>query len=321
MKIVKAQLEGHGRPIFAHCLVGFFLHLLHDLFDTRRVNAAVRDQTFDGLLGDLAAVRIESRQDDGAGRVVDDQVDPGGELERPDVAALTADDAPLEVVARQIDDGDGRLNRVLRAAPLNRFGDVVFGAVDGGFARLGVEPLEQVGRFVTGLVLDLPEEELLGLFSGEARDPLQLVLLLHHEAIVLGGGGGGCLLAIGDGPIPGGHFLLEAIDGALALRQRRLAPSQRLLEHRGRLFRLAHLAVGLHQQLVRLFLGLEERLFLARFRVALGVFDGPARLFVGASDGFGCDPLAVRHPRGEHEREGHQCEEEVDQRTVYRQHA
>ena len=50
---------------------------------------------------------------------------------------------------------------------------------------------------------------------------------------------------------------------------------------------------------MRLFLGLEQRFFLARLGVALGVLDDAERLFFGAADGFGGDALAVRDPDGE----------------------
>ena len=239
VEVVEAELERDGRPFLAHRLVGLFLHFLDDLFDARRMNAAVGDQALDGLLGDLAAIRIETRQDDGAGRVVDDQVDPGGELERADVAALAADDASLQIVARQIDDRHGRLDRVFRAAALDGFGDVVLGAVDRRFARFGVEPLEQVGRVVARLAFDLLEQQLLGLVGREAGDPLELVLLLGDEPLVLGGRGGRRLLALADRPVARAQFLVEAIDADLALRQRRFAAGQRLFERRGRLLRLA----------------------------------------------------------------------------------
>ena len=197
MEVVQAELERHRRAFLAHRLVGLVLHLLDDLFDARRMNAAVGDQAFDRLLGDLAAVGIEARQDDGAGRVVDDQVDAGGELERADVAPFAADDPSLQIVARQVDDGDGGLDRVLGAAALNGFGDVVLGAVDGGFARLGVEPLEQIGGVVARLALDLLEQQFLGLVGGEAGHPLQLVLLLGDQPLVLRGGGADGLLPFG----------------------------------------------------------------------------------------------------------------------------
>ena len=146
MQIVEAELERDRRAFLAHRLVGFFLHLLDDFFDPRRVNAAVGDQPLDRLLRDLAAVGIEARQDDRARRVVDDEVDAGGELERADVAPFAADDAALEIVARQVDDRDGGFDRVLGGAALDGFGDVLLGAIDRRLARLGVEPLQQVGR-------------------------------------------------------------------------------------------------------------------------------------------------------------------------------
>src|SRR5262245_3261153 len=103
MQIVQPELEGDRGAFLAHLLVGFVLHLLHDLLDAGRVNAAVGDEPLDRLLGDLAAVRIETGEDDRTRRVVDDQVDPGGELEGADVAALASDDAALQVVTREID--------------------------------------------------------------------------------------------------------------------------------------------------------------------------------------------------------------------------
>ena len=60
MQIVEAELEGDRRAFLAHRLVGLVLDLLDDLFDARRVNAAVGDQALDRLLGDLAAVRDRS---------------------------------------------------------------------------------------------------------------------------------------------------------------------------------------------------------------------------------------------------------------------
>ena len=59
--------------------------------------------------GDLAADRVEARQDDGLGRVVDDQVDPGSRLEGADVPALAADDAAFHLVAGNVDGAGGGL--------------------------------------------------------------------------------------------------------------------------------------------------------------------------------------------------------------------
>ena len=264
------------------------------------MNAAVGDQAFDRLLGDFAAVGIEAGQDDRAGRVVDDQVDAGGELERADVAPLAADDAALEIVARQIDHRHRRFDRVLGGAALDRFGDVVLGAVGRRFARFGVEALQQVRGVVARVAFDLLEQQLLGLVGGQAGDAFELVLLLRDEPLVLGGGGRRRPFALGQAALA-----RRAAPSRAARRRSGARPAamsrrrQRLLERRGGLADLRGLPLGLDQQLVGLLLGVEERFLLPAFGVALGVLERPQRLLFGAADGFGGDALAVRDPDGE----------------------
>ena len=260
------------------------------------MDAAVRNQPLDRLLGDLAAVRIEAGQDDRARRVVDDQVDAGRQLERADVAAFAADDPPLEIVAGQVDDRDRGLDRVLGAAALDRLGDVLLGAIDRGLARFGVEPLQQVGRVVACLAFNLLDQQLLGLVGGQPGDALELVLVLGDELLALRERRGGVALAIAQRLVAACQLLLETIDRRLAVGRRRLAAGQRLL-HRRRLLAVgAGLTLRLHQDVVRLFLRLEQRFFLAGFGVACGVLGQAQRLFLGASDGVGGDAFAVGDP-------------------------
>ena len=72
-----------------------------------------RAARFSSLAIPLAPVGIKARKDDGARRVVDDQVDAvGGELERADVPPFAADDASLQLlVPREV--RDGRFDGVL----------------------------------------------------------------------------------------------------------------------------------------------------------------------------------------------------------------
>ncbi len=182
MQIVQTELERDGRAFLAYGLVGLLPDFLHDLFDPRRVDAAVRDEALNCQLRDLTPVGVEPGQDDGPGRVVDDEIDPGRELERPDVPALAPDDAAFQIVAREIHDRHGGLDRVLGGRSLNGLGDVLLGPVGGEFTGLGVEPLHQVRRVVPRLALDLLEQQLLGFVGSEARDALELVLLLRDQA-------------------------------------------------------------------------------------------------------------------------------------------
>ena len=53
------------------------------------MDAAVRDQALERQSGDLAAVGVVGRDEDGLGRVVDDEVDPGVQLEYPGQIKVT----------------------------------------------------------------------------------------------------------------------------------------------------------------------------------------------------------------------------------------
>jgi hypothetical protein len=127
VEVVEPELEGGRLALAAHGGLELGLHLLDDLLDARRVDAAVGDEALDRLLGDLAAVRVEAREDDGARRVVDDQVDAGGDLERADVAALAADDAALQSSLGRSTTETVVSMRVLGGAALDGLGDDLLG--------------------------------------------------------------------------------------------------------------------------------------------------------------------------------------------------
>jgi len=80
-------------------------------------------------------------------------------------------------------------------------------------------------------------------------------------------------------------------------------------------------ALGVGEDLVGLLLGLDERLLLPVLGVALRVLHNAERLFLGAADGFGGNPLAVGDPDGKHGRCGHQGDDDVYEVPIYRQHA
>ena len=117
---VHADLEAGHLAQLADLVLDLGLHLGDHLLDARRMDAPVGDQALEREARDLAAHRIEARQDHRLGRVVDDDVDAGEGLERADVAPLAADDAALHVVARQVHHRDGRLGDVIAGVALDR---------------------------------------------------------------------------------------------------------------------------------------------------------------------------------------------------------
>ncbi len=130
------------------------------------------------------------------------------------------------------------------------------------------------------------------------------------------------LLALGDGLLARLQVLLERGRSATWRSVSvDFAADQRLLERLRLLALLARLALGVGEELVRLFLGVEQRFLLAGFGVALGVLDDAERLLLGAADGFGGNALAVGDPDGEHGGRRHERDQDVDQVPDDRQHA
>ena len=121
-----------------------------------------------------------------SGRVVDDQVDARRLLERPDVAALAADDPALHLVARQVEDRDRVLGGVVRGDPLDRRHDDLAGAVLGLVAGAPLDRLGELDGVVLGLLADGLEEDALGVLGGQPADALEgddLLLVGLHQLL------------------------------------------------------------------------------------------------------------------------------------------
>ena len=136
MQPVNVELEARLLADLADLLEELFPRLLDDLLDAAGMNAAVLDELLEGEPGDLAPDRIETRENDRLGRVVDDHVDAGRVLERPDVAPLAADDTPFHLIARKVHDRYGRFDDVIGRAPLDRERQYLAALLDGITLRL-----------------------------------------------------------------------------------------------------------------------------------------------------------------------------------------
>ena len=276
------------------------------------MDAAVGDEPLDGQACDLAAERVEAGKDDGAGSVVDDQLDAGRELEGADVPSLAADDAPLHVVAGQVDDRHRRLDRVLGGAALDRLGDDLSGAECRRLARLALEALDERRGVAPRVGLDLLQQDLLGFVCRHRGDPLQFALLVDDQPVEL-------LLGGVDGALLGAEALLARAQlpvdpfGDLEAVGERLGPlGQALLDALDLGPALARLTLGSDHEVVRLFFGLDERFLLAGVGLALGLANETARLLFGGADRFGGNAPAVGHPPEEHGGGRHQGDDEIE---------
>ena len=145
------------------------------------MDASVREELGHRDAGHLPAHGVERREGDGVGRVVDDDVDAGGVLERADVAALAADDAPLHVLGRQRDDGDGVLRDDLARQALHRRGDDLAGALVRLFFDFLLDLAKTAVRLVADLVLNLREQHLARLHDRQIGETFELEFALFEK--------------------------------------------------------------------------------------------------------------------------------------------
>ena len=185
-------------------------------------------------------------------------------LERADVAALTADDPALQVVGRELDEGDRGLGGVARRDPLQGVGDEVAGAALRLGAGLLLELPHAARELVTDEVLPALEEMLLRLADGQARDPLELGELARARLLQV-------LLQLPRVGLAVGHPLLaprELLDLRVDLR---LAREHPLLELDDLASTLAQLLLQLLPEPELPLAGLDLRLALPRLHLLVGL--------------------------------------------------
>ncbi len=244
----------------------------------------------------MRAERIERGEDDRARRVVDDQLDAGGLFERADVAPLAADDAPLHVVAREIDDRHGRLDRGVGGAALDGVGDDVLRAGGGGFAGFRLETLDEVGGVAPRVRFDLFQEQLARLVGGEARDALQLALAVGENLLAADGRGVGARLGVGGRGMARPQVALERLGGRQAVGECARLVGQALIEAGDLLLARPRLRVGVRDEGVRAFARFEQRFLLEGFGFAARLLPHVGGVLFGAPDDLGREALAARDP-------------------------
>src|SRR5256712_5116392 len=169
-------------PRAQHLSLDATLALLHQLLDPPGVNVAVLDQPLQRQPRHLPLDRVEAGQDHGVRLLVDQQLHAGGLFEGPDVLSLVADDASLQLFARELERGDAALGGPFGRGPLDGQGDDLarlhLGLLLGLLPRLADHP----GGFEAHLLPHVGEEHLLGVLDGEPGDAAKLIVQLGRGA-------------------------------------------------------------------------------------------------------------------------------------------
>ena len=137
--------------------------LRHDFLDARGMDAAIKDEPFHGLAGDLAAHRIKPGKDNRARRVVNQHRDAGGGFEGADIAAFAANDAALHLLAFDVDRGGGGFKTVMARVTLNGQAD--------DLARLFLRPRFGLVKNMLGKLHGVAHAFLFDLFEKKRRAP------------------------------------------------------------------------------------------------------------------------------------------------------
>ncbi len=120
VQAVDTQVDSCALTSFHNLLLNLFAHLVDNLLDSGGVNAAVGHKLVKGQAGDFAAHRVEARQHDCLGGVVDYDFNPGSGFEGTDVTAFAPDYAPLDFIGIDMEHGYGVFNGGLGGDTLYR---------------------------------------------------------------------------------------------------------------------------------------------------------------------------------------------------------
>ena len=93
VEIMNARVESRLLTGLANALVDQVLGLLVELLDAGGVNATVSDEVLERHTRSLATDGVKAGEDNGLGRVINDEGDTGDLLERADVPTFSTDDA------------------------------------------------------------------------------------------------------------------------------------------------------------------------------------------------------------------------------------
>ena len=182
VQAVDAKLHHGALALPLHLQLKVVAALLHRLLNAGGVDAAITDQALQRHAGNLAAGLVKGGQGDGLRGIIDDKIHAGGSFQRADVAALTADDTALHLVAGQGHHADGGLAAVVSGAAADGLTDHVAGDVIAVFLQVGLVGSHTDSLLVGELLVHLVQQHFAGILLAQARQGLQRSISLARMA-------------------------------------------------------------------------------------------------------------------------------------------
>ena len=179
------EVDDGALPRLDDLFLDLLTHLRDDLFDAGRVDTAVLDELMQGQTCYLTAHGVKATEDDGFGGVVDDDLDTRSGLEGADVTPLTADDTALDLIALDVEDGDGVLDSRLGRQALDRLYDDALGLLIGGHLRFFDDLVDIALSLVLGFGAKALDKTLTRLVCRESAEGFEALLLALTEELQL----------------------------------------------------------------------------------------------------------------------------------------
>ena len=195
MQTMNTKVDGCALTSLHNLIVELFLNLGNHLFNTSRMNASVGNQLMQGQAANLSADRIESRDYDSLGSVVNYDFNTTGSFQGTDVTAFTSDDTAFHLVIINMENAYRILNGGFSSNALNRLDNYLLGLLVGIKFGLVHNFIHIAGSIGTGFVLKAFHQAVLCLLCTQSRQLFQLhtllllhllqVFLLHDEQLLL----------------------------------------------------------------------------------------------------------------------------------------
>ena len=260
------------------------------------MNTAVGDEVLEGNAGGLSTNRIEAREDNRLGRIVDHEIDTGNLLEGADIATLAADDATLEIVGRNVHRRHRDFGRMIGSAPLDSERENLLRLLVAFSTDLLLRLADNGRRLMRDLAANLIEQLTVGIIACELRDALKLIGLLCKEILEL-------TRALLDLASLARELVLALIKRVIPAIEGLFALHHAILEDAKLLFTLLLFVLCGLTMLDDLFFGLEQGFLLEGFCLSLSITDKGLGFLVSGLD------FRVRFPKaallsGAHENDG-----------------
>src|ERR1700737_3681741 len=253
---VDADLDDGALTGLADRFFDLLLGLAHDLLDAARMNPAVGDEPFQRDPRDFAPDRIVARDHDRLGRIVDDDIDPGGGFDGADVAPFTTNDAALHLVVGQRQHGDRALGDEFAGQALDRDRDDALGAAVGFLARLLLDYPDLAGCVMARLPHHLFDPLAARFVASQSGDRLEFSAGRLDQLLTLGLAVGQAFFFRAEGLVAPVKLGLAPLERLQALVDTLLAGRELALQRGQLTVLLAHLTFGLRAHLHYQILGL-----------------------------------------------------------------